>query len=627
MDETTDQPNLAAARGLAQLGYRVFPLRVGEKTPAITNGVNGASADLDQVDTWWVGNPDCNVGLSTEGLVVIDVDVVNGQENPWLTPERREEMQAAAGAVARTPRGGWHFFFRPREGQAYRNTAGKIAPHVDTRTDGGYVVVAPSQLAAQEQYPGGAYTWEKPLKMGPSELPEAPDWVTPTLPVRRAAVERVAVRRKTRPSPKIGEGTRNIRLASLAGKYLRSGIAPELLEPFLGVANQEICNPPLDDAEVKKIVTSISRYRTAGDESQMQLLCINDVLAEKIEWLWPGRLAMGKMTLLCGDPGLGKSTLTTDIAARTSTGAKWPDGGEATEAGSVILFSAEDGIADTIKPRLEAAGADLTKIHAFDCVKEQITKNGQVRRRGFNLETDLPRLTDVITKIGDVKLVIIDPITSFIGRVDSHKNSEVRNLLEPVARMAQEHKLAVLAITHLSKGTGATKAIYRAIGSLAFAAVSRLVFLLAADLRDPEKRLLLPIKANITARQPGLGFRITSAGEDAPPKIDWENEGIDITADQYFEQVLNSPKIKSAVATAVSFLSEKLSGGPILSTELEEAVQSQGISDATYRRARQQLGIRRQKRRDKWYSSLPTISSIEEQSLEPSQTNETIDVQ
>ena len=134
-----------AAHAYAELGYRVFPCKPGQKIPATPNGCKDATTDPDQIDRWWDENPAFNIGLSTDGLFVLDID---GPDNPWLTPERAVELMAVP--MQFTPRGGRHYFFR---GGGFRNTASKIAPNVDTRGDGGYVLVAPSVVN------GGAYRW------------------------------------------------------------------------------------------------------------------------------------------------------------------------------------------------------------------------------------------------------------------------------------------------------------------------------------------------------------------------------------------------------------------------------------------------------------------------------------
>ena len=185
-------------------------------------------------------------------------------------------------------------------------------------------------------------------------------------------------------------------------------------------------------------------------ECQLVVRCMADVEPEKIEWLWPGRIAIGKQTLIGGEPGLGKSQITTALAATVTNGGAWPCGEGKAPLGSVIILSAEDDAGDTIRPRLDAAGADVTRVHQISAVRHG---NGRGRRT-FNLQADLALLEGEIKRIRDVRLVIIDPVSSYLGKIDSHKNAEVRGTLEPLGDMASRLRVAIVSVTHFSKGAG-----------------------------------------------------------------------------------------------------------------------------------------------------------------------------
>ena len=205
------------------------------------------------------------------------------------------------------------------------------------------------------------------------------------------------------------------------------------------------------------------------------------ITPEKIEWLWPGRLARGKHTCIAGEPGTGKSQLSIAIIAIvTTTEGLWPcDEGPSPLIGNVIILSAEDGAADTIVPRLLAAGAHMERVHIVSAVRNP----GGKGQRSFNLQSDIELLERKIAEIGDVALIIIDPVSSYLGKTDSHKNSEVRGVLEPLSNMAERCRVAVLTITHFSK-TGAantTKALHRFIGSIAFTGAPRAAFAVVED--------------------------------------------------------------------------------------------------------------------------------------------------
>ena len=181
--------------------------------------------------------------------------------------------------------------------------------------------------------------------------------------------------------------------------------------------------------------------------------CASEIEMEPVKWLWSGRVALGKHTCFAGEPGAGKSQLTIDLAARVSMGAALPCGEGVAPQGSVIILSAEDSDSDTIVPRLHAARADLGSVH----IVKIVATDDEDGRRGFSLQADLGALERMIEKLGDVRLVIIDPISSYLGRgLDSHRNSDVRGVLEPLSEMAERLGVAVVSVTHFTKLTRAT---------------------------------------------------------------------------------------------------------------------------------------------------------------------------
>ena len=215
--------------------------------------------------------------------------------------------------------------------------------------------------------------------------------------------------------------------------------------------------------------------------------CMTEVQIKPIDWLWKNRLAKGKVTALAGDGGLGKTTVLLDISARTSRGDVWPDGEGRAPVGSTIILSSEDDPSDTIKPRLAAASADMEKIHFIPMVRNE---DGSGRQ--FNLQSDLGKLEDEIVRLGDVHLVIIDPITAYLGKVDSHKNAEVRGVLGPLGEMAARLNVAVICNTHFSKVAGGN-ANSKIIGSVAFVNHARMAIIVTEDPEDSTRRLKIRV--------------------------------------------------------------------------------------------------------------------------------------
>jgi hypothetical protein len=322
--------------------------------------------------------------------------------------------------------------------------------------------------------------------------------------------------------------------------------------------------------------------RPAAPEALVRRL--SDVDRESLLWLWPGRIPLGKLTLLAGDPGLGKSLVSLDMAARVSRGAPWPDNPLLPQtAGWVVLFNAEDDLADTIAPRLDAAGADDTRILAVEGIR--LPDGG---RRPFSLEEDLPRLEAVLVANPGVKLIIIDPISAFCGGVDSHKNTDVRGLLSPLAELAGRFRAAVVAVTHLSK-TGGTKAVYRAMGSLAFTAAARAAWSIVKDSADPGRRLFVPAKLNLAQEPDGLAYRIVGG------KVEWEPDPVKMHADDAFAAEAAAAERRSgspARREAAEWLRNKLVGGPKPASEIIEEAEQYGMSDRTLHRALKALGGR-----------------------------------
>ncbi len=331
----------------------------------------------------------------------------------------------------------------------------------------------------------------------------------------------------------------------------------------------------------------------SGDASHRSILrTINasTVSPRPIDWLWPGYIALGKLTLVAGDPGLGKSILTAALASHVSNGSAWPVSGAECPKGSVVMASAEDDLADTIRPRLDAAGADAEKIEVVDFINEE-DSDGKIIRRPFSLKTDIPALDEVVVGISDCRLLTIDPISAYLGGTDSHKNSDIRSLLMPLADLAQKHRVAIVAVTHLNKGGG--NAMYRAMGSLAFIAAARAAFAVTKDQEDPSRRLFLPIKNNLGNDSDGFGYSILTAGNDAP-YIAWESEPVSVSVDEALAPGLEEDA--PAVNAAENFLLTELTNGPVKTKDLQKAAKDTGISWRTIERAKTKLCIEARKR-------------------------------
>lgn len=322
---------------------------------------------------------------------------------------------------------------------------------------------------------------------------------------------------------------------------------------------------------------------------------LDNVKAKPVSWLWPGRIACGKVTLIAGDPGLGKSQITAALAGIVTTGGAWPVDGAKSPQGAVLFLSAEDDAADTIRPRLEAVGADLSRCVVVDAILDT-DEAGTIRQRSISIKNDLARLEGVIQDVGDVRLIVIDPITAYLGGIDSHKTSDVRDLLAPLANFAERHQVAILGISHLNKSS-TQDALLRVNGSLAFVAAARAAFVAVKDKNNPARRLLLPLKNNLAKDIGGFAFSIVDAKLDnglETSRIVWEDAPVNMTADE----AMNARPAREeagAVDEARQFLLYLLSNGPLAFSEIEEAAKLEGISEKTLRRAKELAGIESRK--------------------------------
>ncbi|HKN13407.1 MAG TPA: AAA family ATPase [Candidatus Binatus sp.] len=331
---------------------------------------------------------------------------------------------------------------------------------------------------------------------------------------------------------------------------------------------------------------------------------LSAVAAEKVQWLWQERLPLGKLGLFAGDSGLGKSTVAYDLTARLSRGMDWPDGRRGCAAAASLILTAEDTASDTVRPRVEAAGGDLDLISVVDCVSAP-SRDGALVERGFNLNTDLPMLEDNLKDRPDVRLVVIDPVSSYMGTTDSHKNSDVRVVLAPLAKLAEKHRCAIIMVTHLNKGEGSAQ--HRVTGSIAFVAAARASYLFAQDPEgDESAALFLPLKNNLASRGSGLRYRIVADSEGRQLVV-WGGE-VQATADEVLDEQAQGRKPKQR-GEAADLLLNLLNGGPRWVVEVEQEASRRGIADRTLRRAREQLKIESFREGGKWLLKLPNYEA------------------
>lgn len=338
------------------------------------------------------------------------------------------------------------------------------------------------------------------------------------------------------------------------------------------------------------------------------------VECKDIEWVWPGRLAAGMFTILAGQPNVGKSYITLEMAAVLSRGGQWPDGAPNTcGPAQVIICSSEDFAHNAIIPRLKIAAANLDNILILKNVV--LSKDGKTTP--FVLDRHLSQLAEAIEAIKtydtkpDAKMIIIDPISSFLGDVDSHNNTSVRGVLTPLAELADKHGILIVAVNHFNK-SGGVNALNRSMGSIGFAAAARQIMMAGIDLDDPtgERRVLLGVKNNYGKIPDGLFYRlIESPGNPQHAAIVWEGTTPQNASDYCKQEVAlekGKPGPKGLAGdSAVEFIKKYLKEGPVPSALVKQSAENAGISSATFERTKKKMGIVSEKTADGWMMRPP----------------------
>ncbi len=285
------------------------------------------------------------------------------------------------------------------------------------------------------------------------------------------------------------------------------------LEEFAKSAARKLYNPAS---------TTPEHPQPSPDPDEEALgLFLSEIETQPVHWLWEKRIPLGKITLLDGDPGMGKSLLALNLAARVSSGRPMPDGTPG-QQGGVILIAPEDGAADTLKPRLQAAGGDPSHVLLLNTVEGLDTKKMAIVDRPFSLAHDLELLEQAIKRTNAV-LVVLDPLMAVLGHnVDSSRDQDIRAVFTPLAQLAERTGCAILIIRHLNKGAS-HNALYRGAGSIGIIAAARIGLLVAQDPSDEHKRILATTKNNLSKQAPHLSYQIVENASGIP-SIQWLGE-------------------------------------------------------------------------------------------------------
>lgn len=357
-------------------------------------------------------------------------------------------------------------------------------------------------------------------------------------------------------------------------------------------------------------IIDMKRLQSAGLPPTVVLVNGADLTPEPVRWLWPDWLALGKLHILAGAPGQGKTTIALAMAATLTIGGRWPDGSRCAP-GNVLIWSGEDDPADTLLPRLIASGADRTRCYFVSGTRI----DGEVEP--FDPARDMAALEEQALAIGGIKLLIVDPVVSAVAG-DSHKNTEVRRALQPLVDLGSRLDAAVLGISHFSKGGAGSDPASRVVGSIAFTAVARVV-LVAAKVKaedgeqDQDRRILARGKSNIGPDDGGFEYAIEQA-EPLPgihaSYVTWGKSVAGSARDLLTEptEQESASDSKSAVDAAAAFLLEALADGLTPTKTVQAEAKDAGVSWASCKRAADNLRVvKRKGDGGLWYWKLPNL--------------------
>ncbi len=312
--------------------------------------------------------------------------------------------------------------------------------------------------------------------------------------------------------------------------------------------------------------------------ADLKLINMQDIEVEAISWLWYPFIPYGKVTIIQGDPGEGKTTLVLQIIARLTRGESIIDDKEKPPI-NVIYQTAEDGLADTIKPRLLSADADCSKVLVIDDRDTPLTMR-DVRLEQAIVETN-------------AKLVVLDPIQGFLGSdVDMHRANEIRPIMKHISVLAEKYKCAIILIGHMNK-CSVGKSAYRGLGSIDFQAAARSVLIVGRIKDEPEIRVVCQTKSSLAPEAKAVAFRL-----DEETGFEWIGE-LDITADDLLSGTVKGTKKQAAM----DFLENLLADEQMLQKEIIELARQKGISDKTLRNAKDELKIKSKRVNNQWHWS------------------------
>ncbi|WP_348262850.1 AAA family ATPase [Telmatobacter sp. DSM 110680] len=327
-----------------------------------------------------------------------------------------------------------------------------------------------------------------------------------------------------------------------------------------------------DETALLKIPSNLAEYMKVPVSRQGVLTCLDDVVEQHVEWLWNPYIPLGKITMLEGDPSCGKTFLSLALCKQVTNGEKM--NGQSVPPENVLYLTAEDGMADTIKPRFVGLGGNPKFFYG-----------GAELPDGSLMSMSDTDVLESMIREKLPKLIVIDPLSAFLGsKVDMHRANEVRPVMAGLGRLAEKYNLAVIVIRHLNKGTG--KASYRGQGSIDFTALARSVLAVGADPNNPELRAFIQTKCSLAMKGCAQGFKIITNSFNQPELIFTGDSELTV------DDLLAEPAETTKADDAVHFLETVLKDGPLAPKEIKKQAKDAGLGENTLQSAKRKLGIR-----------------------------------
>lgn len=545
-------------------------------------------ATKSEIEEWFEIKKYKNIGILTgkiSKLFVLDTD----SYKPNFNQELFKSFNIPPTPCQRTARGGKQYFFKD-EGNI-RNAVNIFSKDsgMDVRANGGMVIVPPTKTS------DGEYSWiVSPFMEKLSEIPEN---------LRKLFCDEIKHHKKLSELINLYEGEgRDNAMTSLCGKLVLVTPPDKWATEVWSVMKSvnETYKPPLSDKDLKKIFKSITERHLINNyynqELDFKIIKASEITPKPIEWLWKDKIAKGKVSLIAGNPGLGKSQVCLNLASIVSKGACFPASNEKVKEGKVIIFSAEDDYSDTIIPRIISNGGKIENINFIESIIKK-DKEGNKKEEQFIIGEDMPILKQAIESIGNVSLVIVDPVSAYLGKTDSHKNSEVRGVLSALSKMAAEKSVAVIAVTHLNKDKDGKEVMMRFMGSLAFVAAARAAYLICKDSNDERRRLFVPVKNNLADDTKGLAFTLEKWGiihqgiEIQTSKIEWEEKEFEVSANDVLSSKPEEIEEKENAEVWLYNLLKNIYPDGLSAKEIISSAKKEGISSRVLYAIRSKLKI------------------------------------